>query len=89
MTKMTLKTGFRSPTYDPKSKDPVEDLALGRYAAAVNAVQEYARENDFEIKDEEKSNIFAEMCEKRIGNFAHGFEHTILVSKEGEEKAFM
>jgi hypothetical protein len=73
----TFNSGFMSSTIKPR----MELLSLNKYKLAREAFEKYAKENHIEIKDEETSNVYMEMCAHRIGNFGHGFEHRVTAGK--------
>ncbi len=66
----TLSLGFGG-------KDHPELFVLGKYSSARFAFETYAIKESIKIIDQEKSNVFAAMCERQIGNLSYGFDHEI------------
>ncbi|MGY4884069.1 MAG: hypothetical protein ACP5NZ_00640 [Nanobdellota archaeon] len=72
-----LSDHFNSGFMQEKIVRKMELLSLNKYKAAREAFEKYANDNHIEMKDEETSNVYMEMCERKIGNFGHGFQHKI------------
>ncbi|HLC58267.1 MAG TPA: hypothetical protein VJI68_00230 [Candidatus Nanoarchaeia archaeon] len=57
---------------------PTEENQLSKYAAAITAFREYAKQQDLgEVVDNEGENVYEDMCRRKIGNFAHGWHHNL------------
>jgi len=58
-----------------------EFLILGKYLAARTAFTDYAKIANNTIIDEELSNVYMQMCRRKIGNFSYGFDHNMTADK--------
>ena len=82
-----LKCDFTSHSMFPKCKDePDELLALGKYSTVIDALELYVQKKNLILQDREKSNVYAEMCTKRIAFFAYGFDHQLTITTGAGKK---
>jgi hypothetical protein len=81
-----LTCGFTSHSMFPKLKEtPNENLALGKYFAAVEALELYAQDNNLTSTDREVANVYLDMCVKGVAFLAYGFDHQLsLVTEDGK-----
>ncbi len=82
-----LKCDFTSHSMFPEHEsEPNENLALGKYSAVIDALELYVQKNNLILQDREKSNVYADMCTRRIAFFAYGFDHQLTLTTAAGKK---
>jgi len=74
--KKTLEVHFSPETEE-------EELnSLARYKSLLDFIKTQSKSYKLEFKDEEISNVYMEMCERKIGNFSYGFDRLLTSGKD-------